>query len=55
MKERIKWYFKQLLPLTYKTKYRSDGQAYFDIWQMWLGIVFNHTSVPISEDVYKSL
>lgn len=53
--KRIKWYCMQLLPLTYKTKYHSNGQAYFDVWQMWFGRVFNHTSVPITEEVYQSL
>lgn len=31
------WYLKQLIPLTYRTKYEQDGQRHFVVWKMWLG------------------
>ncbi|MEK3890242.1 hypothetical protein [Bacillus sp. FSL K6-3431] len=35
--EQIKWYLKQLLPLTYRTKYEEDGKKHFVVWKMWFG------------------
>lgn len=33
----IKWYFKQLFPLTYRTTYRENGKKHYTVWKMWLG------------------
>ncbi len=39
---KIIWRVKQLLPLTYRSRYSVDGQPHFSVWNMWLGRVFNH-------------
>lgn len=39
MKKAI-WYLKQLLPLTYRTKYGKDGVKRFVVWRMWFGRCF---------------
>lgn len=31
------WYIKQLIPLTYRTKYSQDGKRRFVVWKMWFG------------------
>lgn len=32
------WYFKQLLPLSYRSTYRDpQGRKHFATWKMWLG------------------
>lgn len=37
-KERLVWYVKQLVPLTYRTHYGDqDGVRHFCVWKMWLG------------------
>ena len=45
---KLEWYLRQLLPLTYRSHYRtSDGTKQFDVWNMWFGRVFNHESYTI--------
>lgn len=46
--ERVKWYFKQLLPLTYVNEYTAEGQCdtchdrrIVIVWRMWFGRCFN--------------
>jgi hypothetical protein len=47
----IIWYFKQLFPLTYRSRYcyMSDSKngkyMRFAVWQMWFGFVFNYDDV----------
>lgn len=39
---KLLFYIKQLLPLTYYTKYRvQTGERYLDIWTQWLCKPFN--------------
>jgi hypothetical protein len=38
---KIKWFLKQLLPLTYRTHYKLGGKPTFCVWQMWFGKCFN--------------
>ena len=39
---KILFYIKQLLPLTYYTKYRvQTGERYLDIWTQWFCKPFN--------------
>jgi hypothetical protein len=38
---KIKWYLKQLLPLTYRTTYLEKGSKYYTVWCMWFGQCFN--------------
>jgi len=46
--QRIIWCCKQLLPLTYRSKYRtSDGAKHFSVWVMWFGRVFKHDHMLI--------
>lgn len=40
--QKIAWYFRQLLPLTYRSHYRTeDGKFHFAVWRMWLGRCFD--------------
>ena len=36
----MKWYLKQLLPLTYRSHYKKGGKKYFCVWRMWFGRCF---------------
>lgn len=38
---RVIWYLKQLLPLTYRTTYTENGQRHFSVWRMWFGRCFD--------------
>ncbi len=50
MFERIKWYVKQILPLTYRTKYRDENRAlHYCVWNMWLGHSYNKDDVVVKE------
>jgi hypothetical protein len=44
------WYLKQLLPLTYRSKYTEDGKAYFTVWKMWFGKSYKIDKVRVYED-----
>ena len=44
---KVKWLFKQLLPLSYWTKYEEDGKKYFTIWNMWFGKCYNEIKFEI--------
>lgn len=47
---RFKWYLKQLLPLTYRSRYRtSDGERRFCVWRMWFGRCFAVEDVAVAE------
>ena len=38
---KITWYLKQLLPLTYRSRYRdAAGARHFCVWRMWFGRCF---------------
>ena len=46
---KIVWYFKQLLPLTYRSRYRdSDGRRHFTVWRMWGGRCFDVEDVVVA-------
>jgi hypothetical protein len=38
---RVKWYLKQLLPLTYRTEFVENGRRKVAVWNMWLGRCYN--------------
>jgi len=45
----VKWYLKQLLPLTYWTSVgKADGRPEFVIWRMWFGRSFDVTRMAPS-------
>lgn len=44
-----KWRFKQLFPLTYRSKYQKGGKTVFCVWNMWLGRCFNIEEYEIKE------
>ncbi len=46
--QRIYWYLKQLLPLTYRTRYSDDAGRHFCVWRMWLGRSFQIDDFLIS-------
>ena len=33
----MKWYLKQLLPLTYVSRFAQDGKCRLCVWRMWMG------------------
>lgn len=37
---KITWYLKQILPLTYVSTYRQNGNRKLSIWKMWFGKCF---------------
>lgn len=43
------WYLKQLLPLTYRSKYKKGDKKVFCVWNMWLGKCFNIEEYEIAE------
>lgn len=46
---RVFWYVKQLLPLTYRSKYKdTNGKRYFAVWKMWFGKVYKHDCYDIT-------
>ncbi len=50
MYERIKWYVKQILPLTYRTKWRDEnGILHFCVWNMWFGHIYNTDEFVVKE------
>ncbi len=38
---KILWYFKQLFPLIYWSKYKEGEKNIFTIWKMWFGKCYN--------------
>lgn len=42
IKNRIIWYFKQLFPLWYWSKYQEDTNYYVSVWKMWFGKTYKH-------------
>ncbi len=46
--KKIAWYAKQLLPLTYRSKYKTqNGNSNFAVWRMWFGKVFEYENFII--------
>jgi len=44
----MKWYIKQLLPLTYRSKYRDcNNNKHFCVWNMWMGKCYNIDDIII--------
>ena len=39
--KKIKWCIKQVVPLTYRSKYKENGKNYFTVFQMFFGKCFN--------------
>ena len=44
---RLIWMIKQLLPLTYRSKYKEKDKSYFTVWKMWLGKCYDIDKVEI--------
>jgi len=36
-KASLRWYVKQLLPLTYVSRYHQEGRWKLAVWKMWFG------------------
>ena len=47
--KKIKWCLKQLLPLTYRSKYSENGKKYFTVFKMFLGKCYKIETYEISE------
>ena len=39
--QKIKWYIKQMLPLTYRGVYIAEGKNRFSVFKMWFGKCYN--------------
>jgi len=38
------WYLKQLIPFTYESEYKIEGEKFCSVWKMWFGkILWNKT------------
>ena len=48
MLQKIKWFLKQLFPLTYTSYYKSGGQDILTIWKMWFGRSYKITNYFVS-------
>ncbi|WP_117161453.1 hypothetical protein [Paraliobacillus sp. X-1268] len=52
---KIIWYLKQLIPLTYRTKYTEDGVKYFTVWKMWLGKCYEVDSYEVKNSNHETI
>jgi len=43
----LKWYLKQLLPLTYRSHYKLNDNKVFTVWRMWMGRCFSIETVDL--------
>lgn len=49
MKSKLIWSLKQLVPLTYRTRYSDgSGQRRFVVWRMWFGRCFDVEDVALA-------
>lgn len=47
--KKIVFYLKQVLPLTYWSKYKTPvGKTHVAIWSQWFGKVFNHCNFEVN-------
>lgn len=44
---RIEWYFRQLFPLWYHTKYKENGKMYVTWWKMWWGHCYKQETFEV--------
>jgi len=59
LRQRLAWYLKQLLPLTYYTTIgriidEKNTNDVFVIWRMWLGRSFSVIEFPIDTKLIRS-
>ncbi len=47
-RNRITWYMRQLLPLTYRTTYIEGGVKHYTVWRMWFGRCFDIDDVTVA-------
>ena len=41
------WYLRQLLPLSYRTRYVENGERHYVKWRMWLGRCYHIYDVVV--------
>jgi hypothetical protein len=46
---KILWYFKQLVPMTYRSRYEVNGNKVFHVWKMWFGKCYKQDKYIIVE------
>lgn len=46
--QKVVWYLKQLLPLTYRSHYSDAEGRHFCVWRMWMGRCFEIDDVVVS-------
>ena len=47
------WYLKQLVPLTYWTRYKDSEGNHIVIWKMWLGNSYRVMDAVVKETTYE--
>jgi len=52
--DKLIWYVKQLLPLTYRTQYVEKSETHFCVWRMWFGRCFDIYDVAISRTTHTT-
>ena len=50
--QNITWYFRQLLPTTYRSRYEWEGKKMYSVFKMWFGHVYKHDQFEIAKE-YK--
>ncbi len=54
MFDKLIWYLRQLLPLTYRTRYGDEtGNQHFVVWNMWFGHQYNVEDVIVADNRIK--
>ena len=48
---KIKWYFKQIIPLKFKSTYWENGKKYYTEWRMFFGKCFNITTIDVAKEI----
>jgi len=46
--QRAIWYLKQLVPLTYRSRYSDARGKHLCVWRMWMGRCFDVDDVVIA-------
>lgn len=44
----MKWYFMQLFPVWYHTKYKENGKTYISWWKMWFGRCYKQKTFEVA-------
>ena len=51
--KKIKYLIKQLFPLTYRSRYMSDGKQLYSVWCQWFGLVWDKQTFEVDKKCDK--